>query len=148
VHCTSKNGHCKTAPNGHGIINWTQRKEKKVVWFMKRATYDRQFKLAAVKLVLDENMTVVKAAHELLVHTNTLHRWVKEYQEYGESAFPGHGSALFNSEYEIKKLKRENTQLKSVVDMLKNSGLSRRKGVRPISIFEIKSKSVWLNCRM
>lgn len=87
--------------------------------FMKRSQYDRQFKLAAVKLVVNENMTVVQASHELSVHTNTLHRWLNEFEEYGDRAFPGHGNTLFNSEYEIKKLKRENNELKEEVVLLK-----------------------------
>ncbi len=33
---------------------------------MKRAVYDRLFKLAAVKSVTDEKMAVEKAAHELI----------------------------------------------------------------------------------
>jgi transposase len=34
-----------------------------------------------------------------------LRRWINEYDEYGKSAFPGHGNALFNFAYEIKKPK-------------------------------------------
>lgn len=58
---------------------------------------------------------------ELSVHANTLHRWIKEYEEHGESAFPGHGNALLNYDYEIKKLKRKNSELKAEIDLLKNS---------------------------
>ncbi|MBP2643346.1 MAG: family transposase [Firmicutes bacterium] len=46
---------------------------------------------------------------------NSLYRWINEYQEYGESAFPGHGSALYNSQYEIKKLNRENEVLSTEI---------------------------------
>ena len=42
-----------------------------------------------------------------------------EYDEYGESAFPGHGNALFNSEYEIKKLQKENAVLREENEILK-----------------------------
>jgi len=44
---------------------------------------------------------------------------ISEYEEYGESAFPGHGSALHNSQYEIKKLKRENQDLRAELELLK-----------------------------
>lgn len=86
---------------------------------MSRRSYDRQFKIAAVKLVLEDNMSVSGVAKELSIHYNSLYRWISEYEEYGESAFPGHGSALYNSQYEIKKLKRENEELRSELELLK-----------------------------
>lgn len=30
--------------------------------------------------------------------------------DYGESAFPGHGNALFNSTYELKKMQKQNEE--------------------------------------
>ena len=86
---------------------------------MARRSYDRQFKIAAAKLVLEDNMSVSEVAMELAIHYNSLYRWISEYEEYGESAFPGHGSALYNSQYEIKKLKRENEELRAEQEQLK-----------------------------
>lgn len=86
---------------------------------MGRKVYDRQFKMAAVQLVLEENLFVKEIAKELSIHPNTLYRWVSEYEEYGESAFPGRGSARYNSQYEMKKLKRENEELRKELDLLK-----------------------------
>jgi transposase len=42
---------------------------------------------------------------------STLRRWINEYNQYKESAFPGHGNALFNSTYEIKKLQKQIDEL-------------------------------------
>ena len=86
---------------------------------MTRRSYDKQFKMAAVKLVLEENMTVAEVAKELSIHYNSLYRWISEYEEYGESAFPGHGSALYSYQYEIKKLKAENLELRKELELLK-----------------------------
>ncbi|EOO25745.1 hypothetical protein IIU_06083 [Bacillus cereus VD133] len=86
---------------------------------MSRKVYDRQFKMAAVQLILEENMFVKEVARELSIHSNTLYRWISEYEEYGESAFLGRGSALFHSQYEMKKLKRENEELRKELDLLK-----------------------------
>ena len=86
---------------------------------MKRAAYDKQFKVAAVKLAISEEMTVAQVARELGINSNTLRRWINEYNEYGESAFPGHGSALFNATYEIKKLQKANEELKMENELLK-----------------------------
>ena len=68
---------------------------------MGRKVFDRQFKIAAVKLVLEDEIPVTEAAKALSIHYNSLYRWINEYEEYGESAFPGHGSALYNSQFEI-----------------------------------------------
>ena len=60
-------------------------------------------------------------AKELDIHNNSLYRRIREYEEYGESAFPGHGCALYNYQYEINKLKRENKHLQEELELLKNS---------------------------
>ena len=86
---------------------------------MARRSYDKQFKMAAVKLVLENNMSVLEVSKELDIHYNSLYRWISEYEEYGESAFPGHGSALYSYQYEIKNLKAENLELRKELELLK-----------------------------
>ena len=86
---------------------------------MARRSYDKQFKMAAVKLVLEDNMTVAEVSKELDIHYNSLYRWISEYEEYGESAFPGHGTALYSYQYELKKLKAENLELLKELELLK-----------------------------
>ena len=86
---------------------------------MARRSYDKQFKMAAVKLVLEDNMTVSEVSKELSIHYNSLYRWISEYEESGESAFPGHGNALFNSTYEVKKLQKQIEDLKLENEILK-----------------------------
>ncbi len=86
---------------------------------MKRVVYDKQFKMAAVKHAQSVSQSVNEAAQELGISGTTLRRWIDEYDEYGESAFPGHGNALFNSTYEIKKLQKQVEELKMENDILK-----------------------------
>ena len=86
---------------------------------MSRRSYDKQFKMAAVKLVLEDNMTVAEVSKELSIHYNSLYKWISEYEEHGESAFPGHGTALYSYQYEIKKLKAENLELRKELELLK-----------------------------
>ncbi len=86
---------------------------------MKRKSYDKQFKIAAVKLILEEEVPVSVVAKELEIHQNTLYRWVNEYEEHGESAFPRRGTALYSYQFEIKKLKKENLELKKELELLK-----------------------------
>lgn len=84
-----------------------------------RRSYDKQFKIATVKLVLEDDMPVAEVAKALNIHCNSIYRWISEYEEYGESSFPGHGTALYSCQFEIKKLRKENEELKKELDMLK-----------------------------
>ena len=86
---------------------------------MKRTVYDKQFKLAAVKLAGIGSASITEVASSLGISNNSLRRWVNEYDAYGENAFPGNGNALINIEYEIKKLKKENAYLREENDLLK-----------------------------
>ncbi|MDR1548560.1 MAG: transposase [Hungatella sp.] len=49
---------------------------------------------------------------ELSIHYNSLYCWVSKYEEYGDSAFPGHRTVLYSYQYEIKKLKQVNLELR------------------------------------
>ena len=86
---------------------------------MARKSFDKAFKIAAVKLVLEDGMFVSEVSKELSIHYNSLYRWISEYEEYGESAFPGHGTALYSYQYEIKKLRQENLELRKELELLK-----------------------------
>ena len=72
---------------------------------MKRAVYDKQFKMAAVKHAQSVSRPVRDVARELGISGTTLRRWINEYDEYGESAFPGHGNAPMKSRNYKNKLK-------------------------------------------
>ena len=86
---------------------------------MKRAIYDKPFKMAAVKMAQEADKSVSETAKELGISGSSLRRWINEYDEYGESAFPWHGNALFNSTYEVKKLQKQIKELEMENDLLK-----------------------------
>jgi len=86
---------------------------------MGRRKYDKQFKLAAVKLVKEEQVPVAQISKELDIHYNTLYHWIQEYEKFGENAFPGYGCAIYNHQYEIRKLQRENESLRDELELLK-----------------------------
>ena len=86
---------------------------------MKRAVYDKQFKMAAVKHAQSVDQSVIEVAKTLGISGSPLRRWINEYDQYGESAFPGHGNALFNSTYEVKKLQKQIDELKLENEILK-----------------------------
>jgi transposase len=56
-----------------------------------RRQFSREFKLAAVKLVLDQGVAVAQAARVLDLHENVLHKCVREAEADPQSAFPGKG---------------------------------------------------------
>jgi len=84
-----------------------------------RRKFDKPFKLAAVKLVIEDQIPVAQIATELDIHYNSLYRWIQEYEEFGENAFPGHGSTIYHHQYEIKKLQQENQSLREELELLK-----------------------------
>ncbi|MBI0605130.1 transposase [Enterococcus faecalis] len=64
--------------------------------------FDKAFKIAAVKLVIEEGFSVKEVSLQLEVHVNSLYRWIQEVEKYRESAFPEKGSALFDAHYELQ----------------------------------------------
>lgn len=85
-----------------------------------RKRYDRQFKLAAARVVLEREKTVKELSSELGIKDTTLRRWASEYEELGEAAFPGNGSPKNNKDYEILKLKKQVEELETENEILKN----------------------------
>lgn len=77
----------------------------------KRKRYDKQFKIAAARVVLGGEMRAVDLARELGIKDSTLRRWAQEYEEMGENAFPGNGSPKVNKDYGIAKLRKRVEEL-------------------------------------
>ena len=86
----------------------------------KRKRYDKQFKIAAARVVLGGEMRAVDLARELGIKGSTLRRWAQEYEEMGENAFPGNGSPKVNKDYEIVKLRKRIEELERENELLKN----------------------------
>lgn len=72
----------------------------------RRKRYDKQFKIAAARVVLGGEMRAVDLAGELGIKGSTLGRWAQEYEEMGDNAFPGNGSPKANKDCEIVKLRK------------------------------------------
>lgn len=71
-------------------------------------------------MVLSGDMKVIDLAKELGVKDSTLRRWAQEYEEMGESAFPGNDSPKANKDYEIVKLRKRIEDLERENELLKN----------------------------
>lgn len=85
-----------------------------------RKTYTPEFKLQAVKMVLEQNLSVAEVARRLGVGENLLHLWKKAVLKNGAGAFPGSGH-LTPQEEEIKKLRAEVKRLEMERDILKKA---------------------------
>src|SRR5215203_5842186 len=85
-----------------------------------RRTYTREFKLAAVKLITEQDYSVAEAARRLGVSVNLLYLWKKTLGNAGDQAFPGQGQ-LPPLEEEIRRLRSENKRLQMERDILKKA---------------------------
>ena len=86
----------------------------------RRKRHDKQFKVAAARVVLSGEMRVVDLAKELGTKDSTLRRWAQEYEEMGDAAFPGNGSPKVSKDHEIVKLRKKVEELERENDLLKN----------------------------
>jgi transposase len=85
-----------------------------------RSTYTAEFKLAAVKMVTDQKLSVAEAARRLDVGENLLRDWKKAVLARGDTAFPGHGH-LPPAEDELRRLRAEVARLRAERDLLKKA---------------------------
>jgi len=85
-----------------------------------RKNYSREFKIEAVKLVTEAGNSQTQVASDLGIHPNTLCKWVQQYSERPQDAFPGKGHQLTEAEA-LRKLQRENERLRMERDILKKA---------------------------
>ena len=85
-----------------------------------RKTYTPEFKLQAVKMILEQKLAVAEVARRLDVSQSLLHLWKKAVLQDGSHAFPGSGH-LTPQEEEIQRLRAEVKRLEMERDILKNA---------------------------
>lgn len=81
-----------------------------------RRRFSYAFKLAAVKKVVEQGLTVAEVAKELNLAQSQLHGWKRQMVEQGEV-----GRAPLSAEQELKQLREENRRLKMERDILKKA---------------------------
>jgi transposase len=85
-----------------------------------RRLFSREFKLEAVKLVVERGVSVAQAAKDLEVHENVLSKWVREAKVDPQHAFLGQG-VMRPEMAELERLRMENAKLKMERDLLKKA---------------------------
>lgn len=83
-----------------------------------RRKYSREYKQEAVTLVQQSNQPISHIANSLGLNDNMLRRWVKEFSEPTQTAFPGNGSPR---DEEVARLKRELAEVKRERDFLREA---------------------------
>ena len=86
----------------------------------KNKTYSNQFKIDAVKLVIEQGYKASEAARNLGIHPNVLRNWVNRFKTDSSQAFPGKGHMSPERE-ELNRLRKENMRLKMEHEILKKA---------------------------
>lgn len=85
-----------------------------------RRTFDKEFKVSAVKMVLEGKESLLKVARDLGISNNTLRNWKKSYEEDKTNTFPGKGYQK-PEDAEITSLRKELVKVKEQRDILKKA---------------------------
>jgi transposase len=85
---------------------------------MGRRRYPREFKLEALRQVLEEGRTQREVAQELGISQETLHRWKVEHEADPEQSFPGNGNRK-ERDRELDELRRKVSRLETESAFLK-----------------------------
>ena len=86
----------------------------------RRRKYDKEFKLEAVRLVLEEGHSARSVEQRLGTGQGVVYGWVHEFTDDPEHAFPGKGN-LKAPDKELYELKRELERVKRERDILKKA---------------------------
>ncbi len=86
----------------------------------KRRSYDKEFKISAVKMILEEGISTAEVSRDLGVNKNSLYKWKREYLSDQQQAFPGKGR-MKPEEEEISKLRKQVKRLEMERDILKKA---------------------------
>jgi transposase len=85
-----------------------------------KRTYDREFKLEAVRLVLEEGHSANSVERKLGTGRGVVYKWVHDYNAEPKQCSPGNGQ-LKPPEREVRDLKRELERVKRERDILKKA---------------------------
>ena len=86
----------------------------------KRRQYSREFKVQAVKMLTEQNLSAAEVARDLDVNPSVIQHWKKKLAEEGDQAFPGNGRLTADQE-RIRALEQEVRKLRMERDILKKA---------------------------
>ena len=86
----------------------------------KHPSYEKAFKIEAVRLVQTSGKSMNQVAKDLGIADSSLSRWCQEYGRQGERAFVGSGHQQPEEE-EVRRLRRENEVLRQELAIVKKA---------------------------
>ena len=86
-----------------------------------RRVFDKVFKQNAARMVLDEGMSQEEVALKLDIGRTAVSRWVKQFKNSPQEAFPGKGHPRDRTQAEILRLRRELKEAQDERDILKKA---------------------------
>lgn len=87
---------------------------------MKKRSYDKEFKLHAVKQVLEQGKKQSQVARELDISKVSLSNWLTDYKAHNSEAFVGSGNTR-DSEKELKIKDKRIRELEEECEILKKA---------------------------
>ncbi len=87
-----------------------------------RRRFSREFKVEAVRQVVDGERPLAEVARELDLSASVLRRWKQRFEEDPSEAFPGNGRMKAEDE-ELRRLRKEVVRLRQERDFLKKTAV-------------------------
>lgn len=87
---------------------------------MTKKVYTKEFKEEAVRLVLEQGLSVRQSCEELGVSYSGMRKWLKEKKHKGGGAFPGSGN-LSPEDQKIRELEKKVKRLEMEREILKKA---------------------------
>ena len=86
----------------------------------RKVNYTKEFKIQACELVVKNGLKVKAVADKMGISHIMLYRWIDQYKTFGTDAFVGKGH-LRPEEAKLKKLQKENEELRQQIEILKKA---------------------------
>ena len=87
-----------------------------------RRRFSREFKVEAVRQVLENGRPLAQVARELDISASVLRRWKQQVEADPSESFPGNGRMKAEDE-ELRRLRREVVRLRQERDFLKKTAV-------------------------
>jgi len=84
----------------------------------KRRSYSQEFKLEAVKMVLEGSVSIAQIARDLGINESLLHSWKRKFKKEGQLR---DSSKLTPDQKEIRRLRRELERVRQEREILKKA---------------------------
>ena len=87
-----------------------------------RKRYSKEEKLQIVQESIEDNISNEQLGQRYDIHPNTISRWRREFSQFEDNAFPGHGKKkLTDEQREIERLKTALREEKLANEILKKA---------------------------